>query len=68
MKKLLSILMSAMLCASVVLTDVNSINHPNDSEGMENPIIVWDNEDENQRGSDVELCDDSVFPPPGEGA
>lgn len=62
MKKLLSVLMSAMLCASVVLTDVDGLNQANGSEDIVVPGIDWNIDLE---GDTASPCDSSE-PPLGE--
>ena len=65
MKKLLSILMSAMLCASVVLTDVGSLNQANGSEDTVVPGIDWNIDLEGESDNTANPCDSSE-PPSGE--
>lgn len=65
MKKLLSILMSAMLCASVVLTDVGSLNQANGSEDDIVPGIDWNIDKEGKTNDSADPCDSSE-PPSGE--
>lgn len=65
MKKILSILMSAMLCASVVLTDVDGLNQTNGSEDTVVPGIDWNVDLEPESNDNISPCDDSE-PPSGE--
>lgn len=65
MKKLLSILMSAMLCASVVLTDVDGLNQANGSEDTIVPGIDWNIDKEGETNDFADPCDSSE-PPFGE--
>lgn len=65
MKKLLSILLSAVLCASVIVTNPEAIDLPDVDAGNTPGIEIDFGEGENENGSEAEPCDDS-FPPPGE--
>lgn len=65
MKKLLSILLSAVLCASVILTDPNAIDLPDVDAGNTPGIEIDFGEGEEAGEGEVEPCADDV-PPPGE--
>ena len=66
MKKLLSILLSAVLCASVVVTNPDAIDLPDVDADNTPSIEVEYDEGEAESGSEVEPCDET-FPPFGEG-
>lgn len=66
MKKLLSILLSAALCASIVLVNPEWIDVPAGDEDNDTSIEMEYGE-EAPEGDEVAPCDDS-FPPYGEDA
>ena len=66
MKKLLSILLSAVLCASVIVTNPEAIDLPDVDAGNAPGIEIDFGEGEEAGDGEVEPCDD-CFPPPGEG-
>ena len=65
MKKLLSILLSAVLCASVVITNPDAIDLPDVDTGNTPSIEIQFGEGEEDTSSEAEPCDEK-FPPPGE--
>ena len=65
MKKLLSILLSAVLCASVIVTNPEAIDLSDVDAGNTPGIEIDFCEGEETSSSEVEPCDDS-WPPPGE--
>jgi len=65
MKKLLSILLSAVLCASVILTDPNAIDLPDVDAGNTPGIEIDFGEGEEAGEGEVAPCDEK-FPPLGD--
>lgn len=66
MKKLLSILLSAVLCASVIVTNPEAIDLPDVDAGNTPGIEIDFGEGEEAGDGEVEPCDIGM-PPPGEG-
>ena len=66
MKKLLSILLSAALCASVIVTNPEAIDLPDVDAGNTPGIEIEFDEGEETGSGEVEPCDIGL-PPPGEG-
>ena len=65
MRKLLSILLSVVLCMSVLVTNLDNLKNPDNSLQLADDTVVESICEENYSNADVEPCDES-FPPPGE--
>lgn len=66
MKKLLSILLSTALCASIIVTNPDAMDLP-DVDAGNNPGIEFEaSEGEEAGDNEVDPCD-IKYPPPGEG-
>ncbi len=64
MKKLLSILLSAALCASIILVNPDAMDLPN-VDADNTPGVEVEYDEGETSGSEVEPCDES-FPPGGD--
>jgi len=67
MKKLLSILLSALLCTSVIISNPEAIDLPEGEEDNIPGIEIEYGEDESEGDNEAAPCDDGRFPPGGEG-
>lgn len=66
MKKVLSILLSAVLCTSVAATDPGAMNLPEIDADNTPGIEVEYGEGETEGDNEVTPCDDGRFPPGGD--